>query len=262
MGHVACCEVTGYLTIRDSSGAIPVVCLLPDRDSTHTEPNSSHKDRNSAHSDILNAIGSTVLLHGLTIYQERWTTTSSLPSPQPVLYISPQHCTVITPPPALPSRQQDSGSSCLYFHVVSKNCVVITSKLGMVFNAVVRIDTSPRSFGRKVDQASDATSNGCSDRDKLVEVALCFSGEGFKWYSYVVNGGVYSISSSSHSLPSLAELSRSSYLQVTSDMELKLVGLCPLPQQVYDVTELVDKVPLPGFLKERETEKAQNTRYV
>ena len=230
---------------------------MPQCDSApNTEPNSApNTEPNSAHTNLLKAVGGIVLLSGLTVYVERRTTVPKLEDSRPFIYVSPQSCTVVTPPPA---PRQDC--SLLHFHIVSKNCVVITSKLGMTFNAIVTFATSLNSLEQTAEQSS--TSPATSSARESVEVALCFTGEAFKWYSYVVNGGVYSIIAPSRKLPSLAELAESSFLQVTSDMELKFLGHRSLPQPVYDTTELVDKIPLPGFLKEGEAEKVHGKRCV
>ena len=220
------CVKTGHVTITDGSGALPVVCLL-----------TQHGD--SSQENILEALGSTVLLSGLTVCVERKTTAQQpgITSSTLSIYIHPQLCSVITESP------RSELSNVLYFRVVNKNCVVVTALSGMRFSAQVQMGESPCSL-REEDK--------CGSSCKIVDIALCFSEENFRWYSYVINGGVYSLSSPKK-LPSLTELSQSNFLQVMSDMQLKFIDHSPLQQRVYDVTSLIDRVTLPGFLKESTT---------
>lgn len=96
---------------------------------------------------------------------------------------------------------------------------------------------------------------------QTVDVALCFADETFKWYSYIINGGVYSLSSPNN-LPSLDDLSQSSFLQVTSAMQLKFIHHVPPQQTIYDVTDLVDRTALPGFMKETKSNDEVDKRYL
>ena len=210
-----------------------MVCLLP-----------SAAHCNSIHIQLLKAIGSTVLLSGLTVCVERMISGSQqdINSTTYLIYINPHICTVVKQVPA----QEDSHD--LYFHVMSKNCVVVTSQSRTRFTADVLMDDSLHTL-----RAEDG-------KDKTVQVALCFRDEAFKWYSYITNGGVYSLSSRGK-LPSLTELSHSNYLHVTPDMQLKFVEHRPLAQTVCNSADLKDKDTLPGFLEESKTEKSVNKRY-
>ena len=228
------------MTIADHSGALPIVCLLSQC------PGSSQ-------GNIFEAIGNTVLLFGLTVcverkitslQQQQSSTTDSLPLS---FYISPQICSVIA---QAPGKEEDDGGHVLYFQVLSKNCVVITALSEMRFNSQVKMVKSLKLESNEVDTSCET-----------VDVALCFSDESFKWYSYIVNGGMYSLTSLNN-LPSLDELSQSNFLQVTSNMQLKFIQHVPLQQMtVYDVTDLVDRVPLPGFMKECTSKELVDKRY-
>lgn len=235
LGQLQCCGETGYLTIADDSGSLPVVCQMPQC------PGSSQ-------GNIFEAVGGMVLLFGLTVCVERKITSlqqQSMDSTPLSFYISPQICSTISQAPV-----KEEGD-VLYFQVLSKNCVVITALSEMRFNSQVKMDKSLHSLELEANEDSSC---------KTVDVALCFSDETFKWYSYIINGGVYSLSSPNN-LPSLDELSQSNFLQVTSSMQLKFVQHVPLQQTVYDVADLVDRVPLPGFIKECKSEELVDKRY-
>ena len=237
LGQLQCCRETGYLTIADDSGSLPVVCQMP-------------QCTGSSQGNLLEAIGCTVLLFGLTVCVERKSTSlhqQPMDSTPLSFYISPQICLTITQAPV-----KEEGGDDVYFQVLSKNCVVTTALSEMRFNSQVKINKSLHSL--KLEAKEDSSS--C----KTVDVALCFSDETFKWYSYIVNGGVYSLSSANN-LPSMDELSQSNFLQVTSSMQLNFVQHVPLHQTVYDVSDLVDRVPLPGFIMECKSREPADKRY-
>ena len=247
VGRVECCEKTGYLTISDSTASIPLIPVLPlmtqQQSSTHSPTNLP-----------LNAvIGSTVLLSGVTVYVEKMTpgflqsdsnTTSHL------IYISAGVCTPIVSA-KVRVRESTRTNGHLYFCVMNKNCVVVRQP-SLMFSAHTMMGESLemlREKGEEVDGNSEPP----------VEVALSFTEEAFKWYSYVINGGIYSLKSHKQ-LSSLKELADSGFLQVTSDIKLECVGYS-LPQQVmYDTTDLIDTANLPGFIRSKEN--IQQKKYI
>lgn len=236
-----CCEKTGYLTIADSTGNIPLIpTMLPQQQS------STHSPLNL---DPLNAvtIGSTVVLSGVTVYVEKMSPgflqNDSNPASH-VIYISATLCTPIASTAAVRQRESSKINRPLYFHVINKNCVVVRPS-GLMFSAYSVIGESLETLKGEEDKK-----DGCSE--PVAEVAVSFTEEAFKWYSYVVNGGTYSLNSS-EKLSSISELSDSGFLQVTSDMKLERVDYSSPQQIMYDTTDLVDTATLPGFIRDKDT---------
>ena len=235
MGRLECCRETGYLTVADEIGAIPVLCMMPLAPPT-----------DSTHNSLVHAIGNIVLLSGLTVYVERQTATPPQKTSHSLLtYISPHRWAIITP--TQPS--QTGNESQLYFFVVNKNCVV-KSSCEIRFNAVVMMGNSLQSLKQQSEKGVELPSSS----EASVEVVVCFCGNAFKWYSSIINGGAYSLSSHDK-LPSLEELSHSNFLEVTSDMKVKLVDNLSQSQPVQEVSSLVERSPLPGFLGSSELDK-------
>ena len=214
-----------------------MLCLMP-----LTTPSGS------THTELLKAIGSTVLLSGLTVYAEKKSSSKCKDSTPPLTYLHASNCTVITSPPP--------GGGCgLYFAVVSKNCVVSTTQFGVRFTAHVMMGKSLQSVRPGTNHTGQVLWSS-----EAVEVALCFTNEAFKWYDYIINGGVYYLSSpspssslsphtsSSSNLPPLTDLSQTNSLTVCGDMKLELVNTFLQPQLVYDATSVIERVTLPGFL--------------
>ena len=248
MGHVECCGKTGYLNITDSTASIPLVPML------------STQQQNLAHSppilEPLNAvIGSTVVLSGLTVYVEKMTQQNDLNTASHLTYINASLCkSIVTATVRERDSFRTSSSRCLYFHVTNKNCVVVRPQSSMMFTVHTIMSESLETLREK----SEEDKKDGSGHERPGEVALNFSEGDFKWYSYVVNGGIYSIKTRKE-LPSLKELDDVGFLQVTSDMKLECVGYSP-PQQVkYDTTDLIDTVNLPGFM--RSNDNHQQKRY-
>ena len=170
-----------------------------------------------------------------------------------LMYISAGLCTPIVSA-TVKERDSTRTNRHLYFHVMNKNCVVVRRQ-SLMFSVHTMMGESLetlREKGEEVDKKDGSS-------EPPVEVALSFTEEAFKWYSYVVNGGIYSLNSCKQ-LPSLKELADSGFLQVTSDMKLECVGYS-LPQQVmYDTTDLIDTAILPGFIRSKEN--SQKKRYI
>ena len=150
LGHLQCSGETGYLTIADYSGTLPVVCQMPQ------SPGSSQ-------GNIFEAIGCTVLLFGLTVCVERKIASpqqQSVDSTPLSFYISPQICLTIAKAPV------KGEGDVLYFQVLSKNCVVITALSEMRFNSQVKIAESLHSLKLEANEDSSC---------ETVDAALCFS---------------------------------------------------------------------------------------
>ena len=238
-----CCEKTGYLTITDSTGNIPLIpTMLP-------------KQQSSAHSplnlDPLNVIiGSTVVLSEVTVYVEKMSPGFLQNGSNPasyVIYISATLCTPIASTAAAVRQGESSKTNRpLYFHVINKNCVVVRPS-GLMFSAHSLIGESLETLKEK---RKEDKKDGCSE--SVAEVAIGFTEEPFKWYSYVVNGGTYSLNSS-EKLSSISELNDSGFLQVTSDMKLERIDYSSSQQIMYDTTDLIDTATLPGFIRDKDT---------
>ena len=248
VGRLECCEKTGYLTITDSSAAIPLAPVFP---LTTQHQSSAH---NSTHTLLHNAtIGSTVLLSGVTVYVEKTTRGFLLSDPHtstPMIYINAHLCTPIIKARAR-ERDLTQTNGGLYFRVINKNCIVMRLQM---FTAQVMMDESLETLNGEGDKKGGGR--------PPVQVALSFTEKAFKWYSYVINGGIYSLNLREE-LPSLKELADSNFLQVTSDMWLELVGRSLQKQMVYDTTDLIDTFSLPGFIRsEGKCEQKEKERYM
>ena len=248
VGRLECCEKTGYLTITDSTAAIPLAPVFP---STTQHQSSTH---NSTHTLLHNAvIGSTVLLSGVTVYVEKTTRGFLLSDPDtstPMIYINARLCTPIIKA-RVRGRDLTQTNGDLYFQVINKNCIVMRLQM---FTAQVMMDESLETLKGEGDKKDGSR--------PPVQVALSFTEKAFKWYSYVINGGIYSLNSREE-LPSLKELADSNFLLVTSDMWLELVGHSLQKQTVYDMTDLIDTAPLPGFIRsEGKCEQKEKERYM
>ena len=247
VGSLECSEKTGYLTITDSTASISLTLLLPEQQSSTHDPTHTYPDLQNS---IL-LLGSSVFLSGLTLYVEKMApNTTSLP----LIYASANLCTPIVSATTRKDRDLTRTSRHLYFKVINKNCVVV-QQLNLMFTAQAKMAES-------LEMIKEIEENDDHDKE-LVEVALCFPDEAFRWYSFIVNGGMYSLKSSK-TLPSLRELSDTNLLQVTSDMLLEFKGHSPTPQVVYDATDLIDSAPLPGCVasrgnRERTLEKRYST---
>ena len=242
MGHMDCCEKTGYVTIADSTGNVPLISImLPQQQS------SAHSPLNL---DPLNAVtmGSTVVLSGVTVYVEKMSPgflqNDSNPASH-VIYISATLCTPIASTAAVRQRESSKTNRPLYFHVINKNCVVVRPS-GLMFSAHSVIGESLETLKEKREEDKK------DGREPVAEVALSFTEKAFKWYSYVVNGGTYSLNSS-EKLSSISELSDIGFLQVTSDMKLQRIDYSSPQQIMYDTTDLIDTATLPGFIRHKDT---------
>ena len=213
------------------------------------EQSSTHSPLNL---DALNAvtIGSTVVLSGVTVYVEKMSPgflqNDSNPASH-VTYISATLCTPIASTAAVRENVSAKTDGPLYFHVINKNCVVARPH-GLMFSAHSVIGESLEALREKREEDK----KDGSGREPLAEVALSFTEEAFKWYSYVVNGGTYSLNSCKK-LSSFNELSDSGFLQVTSDMKLEWISYSPHQQVMYDTTDLIDTATLPGFIRDKDT---------
>ena len=251
IGRLECCAKTGYLALTDSSASIPLTPVVPSttqqQSSTHTNPNLP-----------LNVvIGSTVLLSGVTVYMEKMTpgclqSDSSNTGSPPLMYINASLCTAIA---SAAVRERDSARTNrhLCFRVTNKNCVVVQPQ-SLMFTAHTMIGESFETLRAKREE-----DNKDGSSEPPVEIALCFTEEAFKWYSYIVNGGIYSLHSCKQ-LPSLEELTDAGFLQVTSDMRLERVGYSPPRQVMYDTTDLIDTATLPGFMRSKDNSRQR--RYI
>ena len=271
---------TGYMELADSTASIPVVCCMPSTSVGGSDYPVMH-------------YGSKVLIDEFVVFVERTTESSNT---ETSVYLYAKQCRFVingesevkssdigdgsrsivskakpltesSPPehslpgPSLP--QPSSGP--LYLNVLNKNGLVthVMSRVSktpshlFTVQAVVHTDTDALLHQHKGQTANVSK--------PPVKIALEFPSNATKWYSYICNGHLYSLSTSSKKrLPSLAQLKKEPCIVIEEEMELKLLELLPQPfdgcPPILAVSNIMDNLFLPKFDTISGTQEDTNTR--
>ncbi len=145
--------------------------------------------------------------------------------------------------------------SSLYLLMLHKNSLIghhsyPGSSTILQFTARALVHTDMALLQNSVAESDKKGAGLPKSDDPPVSIALDFSGSSVKWFSYVCNGYLYSLSRQGSRLQSLSELRASPCITVGEDMELQLVqsrhsGSAGDPSPVRDVSDLISQLFLP-----------------
>ena len=203
---------------------------------------------------LLTHLGEMVLVDQFTVCVEKITEGQNS---EVFVYLYARQCTF-----AISSKEKSSnnhaeqattGPLCLYVAVLNKNSLVAqpssaVDSPNLLFTVQALVHSEIEAFkGNSTELEEESGASNTKSIQPSVRIALEFSTQGVKWYSYVSNGSLYSLTHKNSPFPTLSVLETEPCIMVEEGMSLKIIQ-DQLPDQslpVLDVSVLMSKLFLP-----------------
>ena len=150
------------------------------------------------------------------------------------------------------ARNYDNGEKPICFRILTKNAAVISALGHLEFTCQAILHANSEQLqSNQVRRSCGGKAENDSTNEKLINIAVHFGGNAFKWFPIVQAGSVYEISlredCCDEVLPSLSVLKKNMLLTVTEDMVLSLVEEESESCRSCDVGDISRRLFLPPF---------------